>query len=295
VTLELDAVFARQGGVASSPQILQVIDVGTMQRYLRHGQLVKLWPNVYSQGAVDRLTRLRGLDLRCGEPVAVCLGTAAALYGFDTQGVSALHVLNPVGQQLRNRLGLLVHRREGAPLTVYQGQLVTAPAWTAVEVARSLDRPRALATLDAALRSGTCSTTDLMAAAGQQTGRRGIVAVRELIPLARPQAESAMESEARLVMLDGGVQEPVLQYEVVDRDGRLWRLDFAWPDQRLAVEYDGFDYHSSPEHLRRDRQKRSALEELGWVIISIVGDDVRGRAAELVRRINAWLDSRAAA
>ncbi len=295
MTLELDAIFARQGGVASSPQILQVIDMGTMQRYLRHGQLVKLWPNVYSQGAVDPVTRLRGLDLRCGEPVAVCLGTAAALYGFDTQGVSALHVLNPVGQQLRNRLGLLVHRREGAPLIEYEGQLVTAPAWTAVEVARSLDRPRALATLDAALRTGTCSTADLVATGVQQTGRRGIVGVRELIPLARPQAESAMESEARLVMLDGSLPEPVLQFEVVDRDGRLWRLDFAWPDQLLAVEYDGFEYHSSPEHLRRDRQKRAALEELGWVIISIVGDDVRRRPAELVRRIDSWLYSRAAA
>jgi len=111
----------------------------------------------------------------------------------------------------------------------------------------------------------------------------------------RAQAESAMESEARLVMLDGSLPEPVLQFEVVDRDGRLWRLDFAWPDQLPAVEYDGFEYHSSPEHLRRDRQKRAALEELGWVIISIVGDDVRRRPAELVRRIDSWLYSRAAA
>ncbi len=295
MTHELDALFARQDGVASSPQILRVIDVAAMQRHLRHGQLAKLWPNVYSQGPTDTLTRLRGLDLRCGEPVAVCTGTAAAMYGFDTESVDALHVLNPVGHQLRSGACLVVHRREGSPLNTYRGRPVTTPAWTAVEVARALSRPRALATLDAALRSDTCKPVDLAAAEVGQAGRRGVVTVRDLIPLARPGAESAMESEARLVMLDGGLPEPVLQYEVIDRDGRLWRLDFAWPDQRLGVEYDGFEFHSTPERLRRDRQKRAALEELGWHVMSIVSDDVRRRPGEMVRRIDARLCARIAA
>lgn len=295
MTSELDALFARQGGVASSPQILQVITLAAMQRQLRHGQLVKLWPNVYSQGQVDTLTRLRGLDLRCGKTVAVCMGTAATLYGFDTENVSTLHVLNPVGHQLRNRPGLIVHRRYGAPLVSYRGRLITTPAWTAIEVARALRRPRALATLDAALRSNTCNSAELEAAALQQSGRRGVVTVRDLIGLARPGAESEMESEARLVMLDGGLPEPVLQYEVIDHHGRRWRLDFAWPDQRLCVEYDGFGYHSSPEHLRRDRRKRAALEDMGWQVMSIVSEDVRRRPIELVQRIDTRLRSRSAA
>ena len=98
-----------------------------------------------------------------------------------------------------------------------------------------------------------------------------------------------MESEARLVMLDGGLPEPLLQYEIVDRDGRLWRVDFAWPDRRVAVEYDGFDWHSSPEALRRDRQKRAALEEIGWRVVSIVSDDVRRQPDVMVRRIDTQL------
>ena len=98
-----------------------------------------------------------------------------------------------------------------------------------------------------------------------------------------------MESEARLVMLDGGLPEPLLQYEIVDRDGRLWRVDFAWPDRRVAVEYDGFDWHSSPEALRRDRQKRAALEEIDWRVVSIVSDDVRRHRDVMVRRIDAQL------
>lgn len=265
-----------------------------MQRHLRTGQLTKIWPGIYSLGPIDTPTRLRGLDLRCGQPVVACLGTAAALYGFDTENVTALHVLNPDGNLLRDRDGLVVHRREGAPLTTLHGRAVTSPAWTAIEVACGLRRPRALATLDAALRSDTCVPADLVQMAVRQAGRRGIVEIRDLIPLARPGAESPMESEARLVMSDAGLPEPVLQYEVIDRDGRLWRLDFAWPGHMVAVEYDGFDWHSSPEHLRRDRQKRAALQELGWRTIYVVSDDVRRRPVEMVRRIAAQLERPAA-
>lgn len=98
-----------------------------------------------------------------------------------------------------------------------------------------------------------------------------------------------MESEARLVMVDGGLPEPELQYEIIDRDGRRWRVDFAWPEQGVIVEYDGFDWHNSPEDLRHDRQKRAALEELGWRVMSIVADDVRRQPAAMVRRIDAQL------
>lgn len=68
--------------------------------------------------------------------------------------------------------------------------------------------PRALATLDAALRSGRCSRAEMWRAAVEQVGRRGIVAVRELLPLADERAESPMESEARLAMIDGGLPIP---------------------------------------------------------------------------------------
>ena len=49
-----------------------------------------------------------------------------------------------------------------------------------------------------------------------------------------------MESEARLAMIDGGLPIPELQYEIVDGNGELRRLDFAWPNQRVAAEYDGW-------------------------------------------------------
>ncbi|MFL6083420.1 MAG: hypothetical protein ACJ74F_09465 [Mycobacterium sp.] len=282
---DLDRLLDAQGGVATTAQLLQIFSRSRLDIGIRDGELMKVWPGVYSREEPDALLRLRGLDLRAREPVAVCLGTAAAAYGFDTEEVDDLHVLNPVRHQLRNSDGLIVHRRDDAPLGDVDGRLATTPEWTAVEVARALRRPRALATLDAALRSGTCDRRQLRGAADRQAGRRGIVHVRELIPLAAPEAESPMESEARLAMLDGGLPPPVLQHEIVDRNGRTWRVDFAWPERRVAVEYDGFDWHSDPEQLRRDRQKRAALQEMGWTVASIVADDVRRRSWDMVRRI----------
>lgn len=292
---DVAALLARQGGVASTTQLLNVLSRSRLDTRIRTGELIKVWPGVYSGEEPDNLTRLRGLDLRAGVPVAICLGTAAVAYGFDTEDVIDLHVLNPGGHQLRASDGLIIHRRDGAPLAMVSGRPATTAAWTAVEVARALRRPRALATLDAALRSGTCDRGQLLDAVSEQHGRRGIVHVRELVPYAVAAAESPMESEARLVMLDGNLPAPELQYEIVDRSGRMWRLDFAWPLRKLAVEYDGFDWHSDPASFTRDRQKRAALMEMDWTVLSIVADDVRRRPDDLLRRVGFELErSRAA-
>jgi hypothetical protein len=286
---DIEKLFDTQDGIATTAQLLDILTRSQLDIKVRHGELVKVWSGVYSRDEPDILMRLRGVDLRAGEAVPICLGTAAAAYGFDTEGVVDLHVLNPLGHQLRTGDGLFVHRREGAPLAEVDGRLASTPAWTAVEVACSLRRPRALATLDAALRSGTCDLRQLRAAAARQAGRRGIVAVRGLIPLARAEAESPMESEARLVMIDGGLPPSALQYEIVDHNRRVWRVDFAWPDRKVAAEYDGFDWHSDPDSFRKDRQKRAALQEIGWAVVSVVFDDVRHRPWDMLRRIEVEL------
>ena len=98
-----------------------------------------------------------------------------------------------------------------------------------------------------------------------------------------------MESEARLAMIDGGLPIPELQYEVIDGNGELRRLDFAWPDLRVAVEYDGVDWHSGPDAMKRDRRRQAALLDIGWVVIAVVFEDVRYRPREFVARIDAQL------
>lgn len=292
---DLAALFDRQDGVATAAQILAVVSRRHLELLLGCTAVERIWHGVYSHGAADDARKLRGLDVACGQDVAICLATAARAYGFDTEDDGTLHVLNPVGHQLRPADGLVIHRREGAPLTAVSGRPVTAPAWTAIEVARSLRRPRALATLDAALRSGHCDRVELARAVSAQAGRRGIVTVRNLLPVADGRAESPMESEARLVMIDGGLPVPQLQYEIVDSWGQSRRVDFAWPRHKIAAEYDGSEWHSGPEAMRRDRERLAALQDLGWVLIPIVADDVRRRREALVARISAHLERARAA
>ena len=290
----LDQLLASQDGVATTGQLMACLTRRQLAYILKTGQLQKIWHGVYARPDPSPLTRLRALDLTAGTRVAACLGTAAALHGFDTEDTRDLHVLNPPRHQLRMADGLVVHRRYDAPLVMLDGRLVTAPGWTAVEVARGLHRPRALATLDAALRSGTCTPSGLRHAVLLQTGRRGIVAVRDLVPLANAASESPMESEARLVMLDGGLPTPVLQYEIVDVDGEVWRVDFAWPELRVAAEYDSVEWHGDAEALRRDRRRYEALRAAGWTVVPILADDVRRFPQDLIWRIAGELGRAAA-
>jgi hypothetical protein len=289
VHAELDRLLDAQGGVVTSAQALSILTRRGLEAHVNTGVLHKVWYGVYGRGKMTTALRLRGLDLATGTTVAVCMGTAAAAYGFDTERTADLHVLNPGARHLRSTDGLIVHRGDGAPLTMVAGRPATAPAWTAIEVARGLRRARALATLDAALRSGTCGRDELRRSVEQQSGRRGVVTARELLAVASPFAESPMESEARLVMIDGGMPSPVLQYEVVDLQGCVWRLDFAWPELRVAAEYDGVEWHSGPDAFVRDRRRSSALQELGWLIVPIIAEDVRHRPGELLRRLDRQL------
>jgi hypothetical protein len=256
---------------------------------VKNGGLVRVWYGIYAAQQPNLLGRLAALDIFMEQHGVACMGTAAALHGFDTENTTAIHVLDP-GVRMRPTVGLMVHQRTGARLQPVSGRLATAPAWTAVEVARQLRRPRALATLDAALRSMRCTRNEIERAIAEQRGRRGIVAVRKLLPFADGRAESAMESEARLVMIDHGLPLPELQYPIHGPHGELWRVDFAWPEVRMAAEYESVDWHVGREEMLRDKTRWGKIQELGWTIIPIVIHDVRREPDQLAERIAGHLD-----
>jgi hypothetical protein len=285
----IDEMLSANGGVATRQQLLTVMTRGMLASHLRRGALIRVWHGVYSLAPPDVHAKLTGLDLIARERMVPCMNTAAHLYGFDMEQDDNVHVLDP-GVRMRPTAGLVVHQRVGAPLKRVNGRLATAPAWTAVEVARTLRRPRALATLDAALRSTSCTRDEITAAIREQKGRRGIVSVRELIEHADARAESAMESETRLVFIDGGLPLPELQYEILDKCGDLWRVDFAWPDAMLVAEYDSMEWHANPAAVKRDRIKTARLQECGYSVLPIVVDDVRRNPFDLVARILSHLD-----
>lgn len=288
---EAIALMEQGGGLATTAQLLTKMTRQQLDAQVKAGRIQRVWQGVYAARDLNLLERLTALDLFAGRHVVACMGTAARLYGFDTENTAVIHVLDP-GVRMRPTVGLMVHQRVGARLQRISDRLATAPAWTAIEVARQLRRPRALATLDAALRSMQCSRNDLECALAEQKGRRGIVSVRGLLSFADGRAESAMETEARLVMIDFGLPLPELQYEILGVDGGLFRVDFAWPELRLAAEYDSIDWHSGRTAMLRDKAKWGQIQEVGWTIIPIVVDDVRVYPARLAERIRSHLNRR---
>ncbi len=214
-------MLVANGGLATTKDLLGVMSRRMLAAHVRSGAIIRVWHGVYALREPDTLGRLSGLDLIARKPMAACMNTAADLYGFDTEREDRIHVLDP-GARMRPIAGLMVHQRLGAPLRRVSGRLATAPAWTAVAVARTARRRRVLSVLDAALHCGACSRDELDSAISEQQGRRGIVKVRDLVVHADGRSESAMESEARLVFIDGGLPMPQLQHEILDRRGQLW-------------------------------------------------------------------------
>lgn len=289
--MDIEKILFDGGGMATTSQLLTVASRKRLAGLVKCGKLIRVCHGVYMATEPDMSDRLAAAELMVNRRVVACMGTAAALYGFDTEATSQLHVLDP-GIRMRPSVGLMVHQRTGAPLRRVQGRLATTPAWTAVEVARTLRRPRALATLDAALHVGACSPAELAAAIREQRGRRGIVKVRELSGYADGRAESPMESEARLVFIDHRLPSPELQYSILDRHGRLWRVDFAWPDAMVTAEYDSMEWHVGRDALLHDRLKTARLLECGWTTVPMTVDDIRRHPVGLVARINGHLMER---
>ncbi|HEX2284116.1 MAG TPA: type IV toxin-antitoxin system AbiEi family antitoxin domain-containing protein [Mycobacterium sp.] len=292
--MALEELFAANGGLATTEQLLDRMSYRTLVRRLRSGVIIRVWHGVYALHPPSTVEKLAALDLVSGQHIVACMHTAAEMYGFDTEPDNRLHILDP-GVRMRPSNDLMVHQRIGAPLSKVQGRLATAPAWTAVEIARTLRRPRALAILDAALHIQCCTSAELSAAVAEQKGRRGIVKVRDLLAHVDGRSESPLESEARLVFIDGGLPKPELQYEIIDRCGKLWRVDFAWPDAMVVAEYESMQWHATPVALKHDRMKTASLQECGYTVVPMVVDDVRRTPLDLVARIAVHLDRAALA
>lgn len=84
----------------------------------------------------------------------------------------------------------------------------------------------------------------------------------------------------RLILVRAGLPEPELNPELRDEDGNfVARLDLAYPEYRVAVEYDGRQ-HAELAQFRRDADRWPAVAAQGWLLIRVVDhhllDPVRG-------------------
>lgn len=71
---------------------------------------------------------------------------------------------------------------------------------------------------------------------------------------------------------------PPYQTEVLFHPTRKWRMDYAWPDLKIALEVHG-GTHSNGRHTRgvgfaNDREKMNEAQLLGWIVIEIASDNL---------------------
>jgi very-short-patch-repair endonuclease len=78
----------------------------------------------------------------------------------------------------------------------------------------------------------------------------------------------------RLLVVEAGFPIPEAQYEIFTIDGRpLYVLDIAWPEVRIALEYDGYAAHEGRESQDTDRDDRMAGR--GWITVRATHADLR--------------------
>lgn len=270
-----------------------------LRHLVAHGVVRPLLRGVYvataTPDSIDLRAQAAGLVLP--EHAVVCDLCAAWLHGIDLLAyaeqvlVPDLDIVSVAGHEGSRRRGVLGGKRTLLPEDVMEvhGIRVTTPLRTACDVARLRGRLRAMAALDEFRRAFAISEAELLAVLPRFAGQRGVIQLRELIPLSTDQADSQPESWVRLMIHDEGLPLPQPQvWSQVPGWGRV-RTENAYPHLRIVVEYDGEEFHTSADDREHDALRRAALREHDWVII-VIGKDDLGARARLV-----WLAELAAA
>ncbi|KNY05898.1 endonuclease domain-containing protein [Microbacterium sp. GCS4] len=122
-------------------------------------------------------------------------------------------------------------------------------------------------------------------------GSAGIATVRWALRRTRDAVESPKETQTRLLIVDAGLPEPVIQHEVWSGGEFVARVDLAYPDQRIAIEYEGDGHRTDKAQWRRDIARQRRLEDLGWIVIRLTQHDLDA-PTDVISRIRRALAAR---
>jgi hypothetical protein len=168
-------------------------------------------------------------------------------------------------------------------LTSWDGLRVTTPLRTAWDLGRLTHRDRAIGALDALLGEGSFDLGELVEGVDRFKGMRGVRQLRALAPLADARSESPGESTLRLRWLDmPSLPPPTPQVPVLVGDVEVYRIDLGVPELRYGCEYDGEEFHSGEELVRRDLLRRGDLaRRFGWDVEGVSKENVYGSKRDI--------------
>jgi Protein of unknown function (DUF559) len=177
------------------------------------------------------------------------------------------------------------------------GVPVTATHRTLLDLGAVASEAAVEIALDDALRRGLTSLPQLRWHLGVAGGRgvRGTAVIRRILEARREDrgvCHSPLETIARRLFRRSSVPTPIKQYPVTESGQFLGRVDFAYPDYKIAIEVVGWDFHSGKRGWKRDLRRRTSLESRGWMVLEFTWDEVVNQPDFVIETIRRALTSR---
>lgn len=230
------------------------------------------------------------------EPMGVVSHTTAAeLWGAWTpSSEESVHIIVDNRRGGVSVDGLTLHRprdiKDLAPLRK-EGIRVTSASRTLLDVAAIA--PHALSSVvERMLLGGHITRHRLKAAVAlhSKQGRNGIVPMRLLLqtwPYSDRPADSVLELRMDKVLGDAGLPAHLTQIE----EGPF-RIDFGWPEWKVAGELDGWGKYDMLEQFNKQTERDRYLQMRGWIVLHFTWRDVQLRPRYVIREIRQALWSR---
>jgi len=255
------------------------------------GKVVRVLPTVYAVAGLPE-TLERSLRAACLWSRGIASHRSAAwLWGLE--GCDADRVEITVARAIRSpHSDVIVHQGkvEHGQIGRVRGIPATDPTRTLLDLGQCLPGSKLELALEDALRRRLTSLPRLKWQLQQigGRGRPGTKGLRDLV-ISRGNAaptESGLETKLAAWFRTTALPPPVRQHRLIDEQGRvIARFDFAYPEQRVAIEGHSFRWHSGRQSWVRDVRKERAAWALGWKVIYAVAEDITSRSPGLEERI----------
>ncbi|MEV0673440.1 hypothetical protein [Mycobacterium sp. NPDC050441] len=264
---------------------------GALTRSKLRWSYESIFPDVYVPKSAPLALRHRviGAWLWSGRNGVIAGRAAAALHGAlwvpDTVPVEMIwrNGRPPDGIVVRNE------RIDSDEIAVVAGLPVTAPARTALDLARHLHRDLAVPNLDSLARATDVKAADALLLADRHPRARGLRRAEIALDLMDSGAQSPRESWLRLVLIDDGLPRPRTQIRVTDGFSEAF-LDMGYDDAMVGLDYDGKHHATDRPRYVHDIGRNELIERQGWIDIHVVAEH---RKAFILHRVRNALKLRA--
>ncbi len=290
---ELAALATSQGGLVTTEQARDHLTRKQIEARLRTGRLVAVRRGVYRHAGapITRSEPLRAALLAAGPAAAASVRSAAEVWRLPGMLADAPELTVPWPTRVRLP-GVRTHQSQTFPThhaTVHRAVRVTTPARTLADLSALVGPDRLGRLVDDALRRQLLDIGDLREVYDVLAcrGRHRLTVLRAVLDARHPgfhQGDSPAELDVRRILVEAGLGEPVPQHQVV-AGATVYLLDWAYPDDRVGIEYNGWEYHRGRSSFDRDAARASALTAAGWRLIIVTSATAPGALVDHIRSL----------